>query len=447
MNELLMALSLISSTVFLYLYYKTYAKYFEIRKSAPYFLILLFLATTVPLFNFSWLNDYLHIRLIATMLAYFICFPFIFKTNISNALFLTFNFILKNYCTYLIFASIFAIHAKVSIRLDWLSNSNYYHATYVLSYGLSSVFIVTLDKLLLHNKMTAFFKNRVSPLFLIIIQTITLFILTILVNIETYMQNDYYWYNFLLLFISISLFIVYFLTRLFTANLSYLILYKEKTQFLEQQLSFQINHYNKYEQDIKNFLKLKHDFDKTIHMLDLLYQQKNYEDAQSIIAQSQNESKKINIHYKMYSNNLIIDALINDYAYRFKELSCAFNSFSYIDLNLHMNQLDLMKIFYNILENVLEAITAVENPSHRFVYIKTTRNNNYYIISFENAVNAKTNLRKTTSVKKRISYRGFGLQIIKELVEKYDGFIHYYFDHNLDQKTFKLFLHFPISNT
>lgn len=85
-----------------------------------------------------------------------------------------------------------------------------------------------------------------------------------------------------------------------------------------------------------------------------------------------------------------------------------------------MKEIHLIKLFYNILENVYEALRLVPSVNDRLFNIKTSLVNNYIKIEFVNTMIEK-DYQGITSKEDKISH-GFGIQIIDEIINTYNGF-------------------------
>ena len=192
---------------------------------------------------------------------------------------------------------------------------------------------------------------------------------------------------------------------------------------------------------MENFLKFKHDYDKVLSGIANLLVLKDYDSIKEIVADSSSELSQLNFNYKTYSNNLILDALLNDYAKRFERINAKFSSFTYINM-ININELRLIKLFYNILENAYEALLKIENTNDRIINIKTEMLDNYIKLSFVNTTitsvideNIKTDKLDSIS-------HGFGKTIISDILIDYDGFSNSYLttEDNLSFYNLEIFL-------
>ena len=433
--------ALILSSIFAFMYIKIYKRYFDFRKYS-YFGILLFLFSIYIQFIYSVLFD-LNIGYIALLsfITYPLSISLIYKTSFFNTTFLALNAIIKIYIGFVFFSTVYAITSNVQYSVDWISNNNYYHLAQGHSYFLSIGSLLIVDNFLIKNKLKVFFQLKRNLLLIIFIQII---LLTNMIWISVTDYNiPYIWYNNVLLLLSLSVDIIYFLLRLFTASSSYYSAFKSHSETLKKQLSIQLEHYKLYEKQMQDFLKFKHDYDKVLNGISNLLVIRDYESIEKILLDSGNELSSLSLNYIKFSNNLILDALLNNYYSRFSQINAKFSSFAYINMP-NMSEIKLIKLFYNILENSYEALQNV-SPNKRIMTIDSEVVENYIKISFVNSF-VKVNLNSNKTSKTDTINHGYGLTIINEIVTEYDGFINKYITTENDVDLYNLEIFLPITN-
>ena len=429
----------IASTLYLLFYIYTYKKYFALRPN--YYIGVAFVLLSVYLQFYIAASVDLSIGY--TALLSFITYPIglylIFKTNIFNILFLSFNIIVKIYIMFLFFSTLYAIKEGISYDPMWIKSTSYYAFSQGHAYLISIASLYLADVLLLRNKLSSFFQLKRNLLFLIFIQLI------ILVNVAwisfTHVTIDTYWYNNLLIITSLSFEVIYFLLRLFTTNSSYFSSYKMHSELLSKQLNNQIEHYKHYDQQMRTFMKFKHDYQKVYSSVINLIELKNYDAIEKILKDYDFELHQVDLD-KNYSNNLILDALLNDYANRFNKIDTTLIAKAYIQIG-QMTELDLIKLFYNVLENIYEALIDVE-PSVRKVEIQSEVLDNYLKLSFINTT-IHTSISNDKTTKSDKDNHGFGSTIIKDVLDKYYGFKNDYINNVEDIAFYHLDIYLPIN--
>lgn len=74
-----------------------------------------------------------------------------------------------------------------------------------------------------------------------------------------------------------------------------------------------------------SFLKYKHDYDKVLKGIANLLAVGDIDGVKSVLNSSRVDLDKLGLNYRKYSNNIILDALLNDYERRFKSIGSAFD--------------------------------------------------------------------------------------------------------------------------
>lgn len=90
-----------------------------------------------------------------------------------------------------------------------------------------------------------------------------------------------------------------------------------------------------------------------------------------------------------------------------------------------MDTIDLYTIFGNLLDNAIECVRGMENPQKRVISISIFSRADFVFIQCENYYEGELTLVNgmPKSTKTPDGYHGFGINGIKQTVEKYDGFL------------------------
>ena len=421
---LYMMFAILISTIFSYVYIRIYSKFFHLRKYYYVGFILFLVTIYIQFITALPLGISVGYLGLLSFITYPLALSLVYKTNIFNITFLSLNAILKIYITFIFFGTMFALINQQQFTLEWIFNSDYYHLSQGLSYLVSLILLVVFDNLLLSNKLRDFFLQRGNLLLIISIQVIL--IVNLIWMSATREILPYAWYNIVLLLLAFSVDGIYLLLRIFTANSTYFSVYKTHTDTLRKQLSFQLDHYKNYESQTQELLKFKHDYDKVLQSISSLLDTKDYTSIKGIVQDSSNELESIQIQYKKYSNNLVVDALLNDYQKRFLKIGASFDSLFYINMTFKMTDINLIKLFYNILENAYESLLHVEDKDSRKFQIESAQMDAYIKISFINTMNPVYSSIDLTTTKKDKLQHGFGTSIIDKILAQYRGFSNRY---------------------
>lgn len=128
-----------------------------------------------------------------------------------------------------------------------------------------------------------------------------------------------------------------------------------------------------------------------------------------------------NIKSSKYSENSLIEAI---FAEKLETLQESINITTQINIpqNIGINDLDLCRIFCNLLDNALEAINNSNHKKYLNIYAEYV--DNKFTCLIENPSNI--NIKKKNIISKR--HQGLGLIILKDIAKKYNG--------NLTTKTY-----------
>ncbi len=183
--------------------------------------------------------------------------------------------------------------------------------------------------------------------------------------------------------------------------------------------------------------KIKHDYGSQISYINGLYIMEQYERLGDLLKHIINGNNQVSGNIKIISNeNSIITCIVN--SFDFKDINIIVEEESDIQ-NLNISEYDLQKILSNIISN---SITALGNNG--LIIIKTYKIfNNIYISIKNNGPKIEDKIIDkifdegfTTKIDMNKKENGFGLAIVKELVEKNKGKI--YVDSNVDYTEFKI---------
>lgn len=124
------------------------------------------------------------------------------------------------------------------------------------------------------------------------------------------------------------------------------------------------------------------------------------------------------------SGNNIIDAILNDKHF---EASChgiKFDVKAIAPPELNIDDLDLSSILFNTIDNSIEACIN-NNVQNKYIYLELYPDGNFLYYKIENSYDAAyhNDSKKIYVNKKENISEGYGLKIIEDIVEKYDGYM------------------------
>ena len=94
-----------------------------------------------------------------------------------------------------------------------------------------------------------------------------------------------------------------------------------------------------------------------------------------------------------------------------------------VPAEISVDAIDLCSVFCNLLDNAIEACEKVSDVSKRYFRLNVVSKIGFLIINLSNSMEGKVKRRrgKFLTTKKKVSEHGYGIELIRTIVEKYDG--------------------------
>lgn len=193
-----------------------------------------------------------------------------------------------------------------------------------------------------------------------------------------------------------------------------------ENRLLKQQNEIQYTNYLTLQQHDVNIHKLYHDIGNHLSTIRVLL-----EDGDNIEARKYAENlmnKYRNIKRQYYSDNKIINAVLVSKADVLVEKNIAYNIEICVPEELTIKDIDIMSVFSNLIDNAIENCSKVE-VSNRYINIKSATIKNYLTINITNSKsnNSIQDNKEFVTWKEDKKLHGYGLKIIQEIKEKYEG--------------------------
>lgn len=194
--------------------------------------------------------------------------------------------------------------------------------------------------------------------------------------------------------------------------------YKEKKLLTEKYLNDQKNHYEYLENREKETKKFRHDLRSHMELISNLAKNREYEKIDSYL-------EKMNIKIDSFGNiitvqNGIVDAIINQYYEKAQQSGITMEVRGRFPEECAIDAYDLCTIFSNVLSNALEAAIETEEKT---ISLECRYNDKNIIIVVRNSYNSEqqNGTSQWRTRKENTDYHGYGLENMKDSVEKYNG--------------------------
>lgn len=250
-----------------------------------------------------------------------------------------------------------------------------------------------------------------------ILLAIDTFVVTVMTppNVDLYMEDKKNLYLLAVAFAIIGIFIQLAAAILLFAQRN---VYKEKEQITDRYLNEQKNHYVYLETREQETKKFRHDLRSHMELISNLAKNREYEKIDKYL-------EKMHIKIDSFGNiitvqNGIVDAIINQYYVKAQQSGIAMEVRGRFPEECVIDAYDLCTIFSNVLSNAVEAAIETEK---KMISLECRYNDKNIIIVVKNSYNNEyqNGTLQWKTRKENLDYHGYGLENMKDSVEKYNG--------------------------
>ncbi len=185
----------------------------------------------------------------------------------------------------------------------------------------------------------------------------------------------------------------------------------------------------KFRHDARNYMSLiKHEAEYTTESNSLAGELLVYADS---------------LYYERLCENMLVNLLLNDKKVKANECDIKFESKVVVPANISVDSKDICSLFFNLIDNAIDANETSSKTSGKWITIKSNVMGNYLIIKQSNSMfnyvdsDGKGNFF-TTKLNK--TNHGKGLEIIRDIAEKYNGSAEFKTKNNVFYSTVYLYL-------
>ncbi len=349
--------------------------------------------------------------------------------------------IISAYC----FRGIFAAASSLFItnsETDLLNGTNYYYTIILVAFPTALLFLHLMRKTILPDSKLRNFLNNQKQLKIVIIYELTAIVNLFMINEGRFLSPHVLWYGGValgacMLIIGMLIALIYYSIRD-----TELLEYQWQTKMMEEQYAMQLRHYASYERYTKSFRMFRHDFRHMMITLKTLIQEGDNNKAFTFLdSMYDTMQEKVQMH-KKYSDNIVLDAMLQDLANICEENQIRFSFRASIPRNTDLTLINAVRIFSNLTNNAVEA--CLKTPvSQRFIEITSSNEQGWSTLQVVNSYNGELVIQngKPVTTKKDKEFHGLGFSIIKESIEHMGGFIIY--DTDKEKRTFLIRVHVP----
>lgn len=196
-----------------------------------------------------------------------------------------------------------------------------------------------------------------------------------------------------------------------------------KARLDNQNYKLQYDYYKSLEEKQLEVRKIYHDMNNHLQVMGTYINNNNIQEAKLYFESF--AQKTSSFSNKRFCKNGIVNAVINSkYSLIIQNnIDCIINIS--IDDIYSIDDMDLCSIFANTLDNAIEASLKIEEPSQRKITVKARTDKGFFSYSIVNnkTDNILTHKGTIISSKPDKKHHGFGIQNVKDIVDKYNGTI------------------------
>lgn len=337
-----------------------------------------------------------------------------------------------------------AIYALIHMKSDRyiLFNYSFYYTITVFVLPISFLFILIMHRTIFTDGKLKRLLNDSKQLKFVVAYEITAILNFLTINYGRFLPADTLWYIGITLGASILTIGMLIYSMHHSIRASELTEYEFRNKMLEEQYTRQLRHYNSYQKYTESFRTFRHDYKvMMVSLKSLIHECENDKAIQLIDSIYDTMEKKVHVH-KKYSDNVILDALMQDLANICEENNIRFSFVTTSPKNTKLSVLDSLRIFHNVTQNAFEACCKIPE-SERFIEISSWKEHGWITLKVVNSFNGEKVVQDENFVttKKDNDMHGLGLSIIKEIAENAGGFIT--IDADCESKIFIICVHVP----
>ena len=195
--------------------------------------------------------------------------------------------------------------------------------------------------------------------------------------------------------------------------------FEQNAELLEEKMQNQLKYYIMLDEKDTEMRKFRHDFRKHMMCVISMLEGNSFSDAENYIRGLTNKFNETVPLYK--TGNYIADAILSDKAQECKDKGIIFK-FAGVIPEKNINSLELCTILSNSLDNAIEACAKISEMTSQ-IRIASDFKSNYWNMKIANTLNSDIEIKNNNvlTTKSDLLNHGFGLQNIKDVVNKHNG--------------------------
>lgn len=213
--------------------------------------------------------------------------------------------------------------------------------------------------------------------------------------------------------------VIGYLKMYFSANSFYIDLQKQTAKEIYNKSYEKFIHNAEIKEDALS--KIWHDIENHISVLEKMDNKKDSTQPKYIDS-IKNTIKKI--PNTINTGNKLVDIILNDKHQDASLQEINFHAKAVVPPDINIDKMDLSSILFNTIDNAIEACLN-QISGDKYIYLELLPDGNFLCYKIKNSYSEDRSqpFKKLYSNKKHYISSGYGLSIVKDIVDKYDGYI------------------------
>lgn len=221
------------------------------------------------------------------------------------------------------------------------------------------------------------------------------------------------------------------------------LIYEEQSRQMEMRLMMQKEHYEKLTGALEEASRTRHDMRQYIRTASMLLEEEHYEQLREYFHQFAKESSEKMQAPMCYCKNMSVDAILHYYAGQLEDAGVSFHHSIEVPQKMKITDLDICRIFGNLLENAVRAVKADKETEEPYVNCICRVRMGKLLIDIENSYSGEVRRNGDVFYSTSHSGQGIGTASVSKTAEKYGG----YADFEASEGVFRANVFIPLENS
>ena len=200
------------------------------------------------------------------------------------------------------------------------------------------------------------------------------------------------------------------------------LIYEEQSRQMELRLLMQKEHYEKLAGALEEASRTRHDLRQYIRTASMLLEQEHYEELKEYFHQFAEESTEKMQTPVCYSKNMAVDAILHYYVSQLEQKGIEYRFSVEVPAKMRISDLDICRIFGNLLENAVRAVQKDEDTDEPYVTCVCKVKMGKLLIDIENTYMGEVRRNGDVFYSTSHSGQGIGTASVSQTAEKYGGY-------------------------